>query len=244
MAASAKHSRELTVRELSDLSGQSVRTIHYYISEGLLPPPRGAKRNATYTSAHLARLRLIAALRDEGLALAAIRSRVAPLADEQVFAVVAALDDYLSAGDGQPITTLGMIEAAVSDEMSFEQPPAFVSAPPATAYNTNRFAPEDTGRSEVRESAADYVSRVLGHTKSAPPRSLPPQARPSPSPRPQGVTPEAWYHFSIADGIELRVREDRYHESRGRLRAVVDTVIASLNRYGLSPPEDRDPHSS
>jgi len=102
-----------SIRDLADLAGMSVRTIHYYIAEGLLPPPQGAKRNASYTGAHLARLRLIAALREEGLALAAIRARLAPLADEQALAVVTTLDEHLEAGD-RAITILGLIEAALT----------------------------------------------------------------------------------------------------------------------------------
>jgi DNA-binding transcriptional MerR regulator len=246
MDESAPVGEELSVRELSDRSGQSVRTIHYYISEGLLPPPRGAKRNATYSSAHLARLRLIAALRDEGLALAAIRARVAPLGDEQVFAVVRTLDTYLNAGHGQPITTLGMIEAAVADEMNLEPPPAFAPSAPLdeSVFDWSARGTESAAHRDVRESAADYVSRVLGRSKPAPSRPLPPQARPTKVSGPRGVSPEAWYHFPIADGIELRVREDRYHQSRGRLHAVVDGVVASLNRYGLSLPDDRDSYDS
>src|SRR5574338_1010843 len=68
-----------SIRELAEQAGTTVRTIHYYISEGLLPPPSGATRSATYSDAHLARLRLIGPLRDEGLALASIRQRLAPL---------------------------------------------------------------------------------------------------------------------------------------------------------------------
>ena len=49
--------RELSARELAELAGTTVRTIHYYASEGLLPAPSGATRAATYTAAHLARLR-------------------------------------------------------------------------------------------------------------------------------------------------------------------------------------------
>ena len=78
----------LSVRDLAEQADTTVRTIHYYIAEGLLPPPQGTKRNANYTVAHLARLRLIAALRDEGLALAGIRQRLAPLSDEQAVDVM------------------------------------------------------------------------------------------------------------------------------------------------------------
>ena len=45
----------------------------------------------------------------------------------------------------------------------------------------------------------------------------------------------------MTDGIELRVREDRYHQAKGRMHAVVDALRATLHRYGMlghDPPDD------
>jgi hypothetical protein len=52
--------------------------------------------------------------------------------------------------------------------------------------------------------------------------------------------PEAWYHFQIEDGIEVRVREDRYRESTGRLRAVIDSMRAAMQRYALTQSHEED----
>jgi len=55
------------IAELSRRSGVSVPTIKYYLREGLLPPGEPLARNqARYGTAHLARLRLIRALREVG----------------------------------------------------------------------------------------------------------------------------------------------------------------------------------
>src|SRR5688572_20306478 len=95
---------------MAERAGVTVRTIHYYTSEGLLPPPEGTTRGATYSAAHLARLRIIAALRDEGLALGRIRERLAPLTDAQALHVGEALDQHLATGDTSPLTSLGLID--------------------------------------------------------------------------------------------------------------------------------------
>lgn len=60
---------------LSDLareSGQSQRTIRFYIARGLLPGPLGAGRGARYGADHLDRLRRIAAMKSAGRTLAEI----------------------------------------------------------------------------------------------------------------------------------------------------------------------------
>ncbi len=62
----------LTIADLAQRTGESRRTIRYYIQRGLLPPPRGAKRGAWYDEEHENRLRRIQHLKSGGLSLEAI----------------------------------------------------------------------------------------------------------------------------------------------------------------------------
>ena len=66
----------MRMRELEKASGVGRETIRYYIREGLLPEPDRASRNsASYSDAHVARLRAIKRLQEERfLPLAVIRS--------------------------------------------------------------------------------------------------------------------------------------------------------------------------
>ncbi|MBQ0825788.1 MerR family transcriptional regulator [Streptomyces tagetis] len=63
----------LTIDELAARSGVTVRTVRFYGTRGLLPPPvLGPRRVGRYGRAHLARLALIEELRAQGMTLAAI----------------------------------------------------------------------------------------------------------------------------------------------------------------------------
>src|SRR5688572_29806074 len=62
--------------ELAEAAGVSIRTVRYYIAEGLLPPPEGAGPRSAYTAGHLDRLRLIGRLKDAYLPLREIRRRL------------------------------------------------------------------------------------------------------------------------------------------------------------------------
>jgi DNA-binding transcriptional MerR regulator len=75
---------DLSIREIGTRAGVTPRTVHFYIQQGLLPPPDGAGRGARYTEAHLARLRLIRRLQREHLPLNEIRRQLAALTDEQI----------------------------------------------------------------------------------------------------------------------------------------------------------------
>jgi DNA-binding transcriptional MerR regulator len=78
----------MSLRGLTDAAGVSVRTVRYYIAEGLLPPPAGSGPASSYTASHLDRLRLIQRLKADYLPLREIRRRLSGLADEDVRALV------------------------------------------------------------------------------------------------------------------------------------------------------------
>jgi DNA-binding transcriptional MerR regulator len=75
---------DLSIKDIGARAGVTPRTVHFYIQQGLLPPPEGAGRGARYTDAHLARLRLIRRLQREHLPLNEIRRQLAALTDEQI----------------------------------------------------------------------------------------------------------------------------------------------------------------
>jgi DNA-binding transcriptional MerR regulator len=70
---SSSASGEYTVDEVAELTRTTVRTIRWYQSEGLLPPPRRVGRVAVYDAEHLSRLEAIRDLQEHGLTLTAIR---------------------------------------------------------------------------------------------------------------------------------------------------------------------------
>lgn len=64
---------ELTVDQLSARTGVSSRTIRFYQTEEILPPPSRHGRIALYGDQHVERLRLVSMLQARGLRLTAIR---------------------------------------------------------------------------------------------------------------------------------------------------------------------------
>jgi DNA-binding transcriptional MerR regulator len=83
----------LSVDDLAEAAGLTVRTVRYYQAEGLLPAPERVGRTARYGPAHVERLDLIASLQERGLRLSAIR------------------DVLSSAAPGAPADWLGLDDA-------------------------------------------------------------------------------------------------------------------------------------
>jgi DNA-binding transcriptional MerR regulator len=65
--------RQFSLEELSTLTGTPVRTIRFYIQQGLVPRPEGVARGAHYGPAHLEALLSISRWQKAGVSLARIR---------------------------------------------------------------------------------------------------------------------------------------------------------------------------
>ncbi len=76
----AAASPQMTVDELAARAGVTVRTLRFYSTKGLLPPPElGPRRVGRYGAEHLGRLELIEELQRQGLTLAAIERYLSQL---------------------------------------------------------------------------------------------------------------------------------------------------------------------
>jgi DNA-binding transcriptional MerR regulator len=67
----------LTLDELTDRVGMSVRNVRFYTTRGLLPPPVRRGRSGYYSADHVARLELVRELQGHGFTLSAIEKYVA-----------------------------------------------------------------------------------------------------------------------------------------------------------------------
>lgn len=75
---------EYKISELADKAGVTKRTIHYYISKGLLLPPEGSGVNSLYNDKHLEIILLIKKLQAEYMPLNKIREYILENPKEKV----------------------------------------------------------------------------------------------------------------------------------------------------------------
>ncbi len=135
------------LKTLSELTGVSPRTVHFYVQQGLLPPPDGAGRGARYSVVHRDRLKLIRRLQDQHLPLAEIRRQLDRIPD-------ALLEGMASAPEPpKPQSAADYIRSVLSGRQEAAAPaarPAFslprmakLSAPPPEAilHDTASLAP-------------------------------------------------------------------------------------------------------
>src|SRR5690349_13098390 len=72
----------ITLDELTERTGISVRNVRFYTTRGLLPPPIKRGRSGYYSPDHIARLELVKELQAHGFTLSAIEKYVARIPEE------------------------------------------------------------------------------------------------------------------------------------------------------------------
>jgi DNA-binding transcriptional MerR regulator len=78
-----KH-EQFTIEDLARRSGLSVRTVRYYIQQGLLPGPDTAGKYASYSQRHLDHLRMVQRLKGLHLPLKQIQHLIANMSREDM----------------------------------------------------------------------------------------------------------------------------------------------------------------
>ncbi|MEV7199623.1 MerR family transcriptional regulator [Streptomyces griseoluteus] len=101
----------LTIDELAARSGVTVRTVRFYGTRGLLPPPAiGPRRVGRYGREHLARLALIEELRLQGMTLAAIERYISRLPADLTAQDLAVHRAVVSSWAPEAVETVGRAE--------------------------------------------------------------------------------------------------------------------------------------
>lgn len=82
-------SKIYSIKELEELTGFMVRTIRFYIKEGLVPRPDGTGGGASYNDKHILCLQAIKLLDDSQIKLSGIKKVLSGMTEEQMRSFVA-----------------------------------------------------------------------------------------------------------------------------------------------------------
>lgn len=82
MSAAEPETGFLTLEELTDRVGMSVRNVRFYTSRGLVPPPIRMGRSGYYSEDHVVRLELVSELQSHGFTLSAIERYLARIPED------------------------------------------------------------------------------------------------------------------------------------------------------------------
>jgi DNA-binding transcriptional MerR regulator len=166
---------DYSINELAKRASVSVRTIRFYIDEGLLPAPETRGRYTVYGAEYLDRLELIRRLKDSFLPLKEIRASLSALSWDEVQASLADLRKK----DAEAQRAAMVTEKNVKGQRIGER------------------------RSSAAEYIAELLSSKPVN-RPLPPQLVRPPA-PMQTPAPSGAKEESWQRIHLATGIELHI---------------------------------------
>jgi DNA-binding transcriptional MerR regulator len=190
---------DLSIEDLEKHSGLPVRTLHYYMAEGLLPGPDKRGKYASYSQEHLDRLDLILILKELHLPLKEIRVLLENMTPAEI-------QHYLD--DQEDL--LVKLKAAQPDENTSSW-----DTEGSSALEYIKGLEEAHGMIQEIKSDQTYFPRRFENNRVNFVESIgEPQSTPQP-------TEERWRRMVLADGIELHTRETRDKESLHKIKRLL-----------------------
>ena len=196
---------EYTLEGLEKLSGLSIRTLRYYIQEGLLPGPDTRGKNARYSHDHLDIIRFIERFKEVNMPLKQIRHLLETMSSEEIERIISSrLDDNL---------------IFLNQEISKKE----------TTPQTKR---EDQKRSSALEYIRNLENlqetmkvrdrNTIVYNSPALPQA-PVQPKPA-SKFQQYKHGESWQRIQLADGLELQVRRPTSKKNQQMVDEILETI--------------------
>jgi DNA-binding transcriptional MerR regulator len=199
-----------TLEELAELVDIPVRTIRYYIAEGLLPGPEGRGKATTYGAEHLLRLRLIRLLSARHMPLAEMAGLLRGLALAEVQTLLS--EEEARAREleeaARPAQAREYLATLLKNAQAVRQGPTPTGSPPSAPR------PEPPG-SRLPAPAPPL-------TRSLPPGGVREQAREY---QPGSVSSsETWERWELAPGVELHVKTEAREQQASLLERIFKSV--------------------
>ena len=192
---------ELTLEDLAVRSGLSLRTLRYYMQEGLLPGPDTRGKYARYAQQHLDRLELIRRMKDLHLPLQEIRQLIDNMTSEEM-------------------SQLRNYQDEVAMKFGVQKPAMPAKDQPALSSSALDYI------HSIRDGRENLRAYALNKNAILPARTIIPaidqKAIPAKAQRP--AKQETWRRIQLADGIELNVRETNDQQEQQQLEQLIQSV--------------------
>ncbi len=234
------------IHEVAKQTGVSTRTIRYYISEGLLPPPTTRGRYAYYEPEYIDLIILIRQLKDAYLPLKEIKMLVNNITPDRIHELLKSSetlrrlqqevgfqaedaeenDDADSASGYIHNVMQRKLVQRVSEEVGLynrkadedgeDEGPTFLSQ----LSDMDPLKKPAFIRKRSQKPAAPVESMDFASRLMSPPMAMPDM---------EEASPNTWQRIDITEGVELNIRSDVEIRSGGKLKDIITAIRQLFN---------------
>lgn len=205
---------EFTLEDLENMSGLTMRTLRYYIQEGLLPGPDTRGKYARYSQSHLDTIRFIERLKLLNMPLKQIRHLLETMSSEDIERII----------QSEPVKDL------------IKSSPSFLDKEEKGKKNEEkRSSALDYIHSLESPQEKYYFKESIKNNY------LPPAPAQIPAPglatteNKQAKDGETWQRIQLADGLELQVRQPISKEKERIVNELIEIsgkLLRKINQKG------------
>ena len=194
--------RKLSIGQLAKLADTTVRTIRYYIAEGLLPSSVDRGSTSYYNDKHLERLELIAILKERRMSLAEINHFIESMSAEELKKIL---------DTAREIGMSASFPVQVNEQVATDAGKTWNELSLSTSYYRTRF-PRVKGAARLGE---DEILDQLS-------RSTPPE-------KGEAVGDDHWIRKELIEGVELQYKADVGEEMKIAIDRIVASGRSALS---------------
>lgn len=193
---------ELTLEDLAKQSGLSIRTLRFYIQEGLLPGPDTRGKYASYSRQHVEQLELIQRLKARYLPLDHIRQLLENLTPEGVNEMLQLQESLSPANEEKIMAKLEDPHAAIAGSSALDYIRGLEKSHEIIQEMQPPFAPQPVTKKKKNYNAINNNAgkKVLR----------------------QRPIEESWERLILSEGVELHVRSTRMKDIRAEIKSLIE----------------------
>jgi len=201
-----------SIAELEETTGQPRRTIHHYISRGLLPKAEGSGPKAFYTREHFLRLRLITLLVEAGVGTDLIQGSLERWSIED-------MERLVNLAEGKSLDDLDKLGRWLNRaDMPLETSEGALMPSRAIAHDLAEWQEGQFLQKKSTRPRPVQQSMHLGYS-SAPPASAAPS-----SPRASLPRPDRWERIRVGNDVEIAYRTKSDRSTRRKIQQLEELV--------------------
>ncbi len=198
----------LSIEDLEKHSGLSTRTLHYYMSKGLLPGPETRGKNASYTQEHLDRLDLILILKEMHLPLDEIKAILDQLTPSEIIHYRDSQEDLLEKiKSNKVITNESRKEVKTGNALDYIKDLETAQSAHEMITESKPFRQYNNQPSFSIEAPKLRIEKQQSESK-----------------------PEIWRRVVLSDGVELNIRESTEQKLRYKIDRLLSFARSLFNK--------------
>ncbi|HJO04175.1 MAG TPA: helix-turn-helix domain-containing protein [Acidobacteriota bacterium] len=205
-------SERYSIAELEETTGQPRRTIHHYISRGLLPKAEGSGPKAYYTREHFLRLRLITLLVEAGVGTDLIQGSLERWSMKD-------MEHLVSLAEGKSLDDLDKLSRWLNRaDLPSETSEEALMPSQAIAHDLAEWQEAQFLQKKSTRPRPVQQSMHLGYS------SAPPASAASSSPRASLPRPDRWERIRVGNDVEIAYRAKSDRSTRRKIQQLEELV--------------------